>query len=215
MRITNRDLKRRILEISHKHKLSHLSSCLTAVDIIDEIYGKKGEADPFILSSGHAGLALYVVLEKYYSINAEEIWEHHGVHPDRCFNHALYFSSGSLGHGLGAAVGMALANRNQDVWVLVSDGECAEGSIWEALRIVEEQRLYNIHIYFNVNGVSAYQEIDRLKLIQRIGSFLDPLKQFEIDYDIRSTHVQYELLEGIQGHYKVLSNKEYKLLMSL
>lgn len=190
-------------------------SCLTAVDIIDEIYKKKDPDDPFILSSGHAGLALYVVLEKYYFIDAEEIWKHHGVHPDRCLEHGLYFSSGSLGHGLGAAVGMALADRERDIWVLVSDGECAEGSIWEALRIVEEQQLTNIHIYFNINGQSAYQEVDRLKLIHRIGAFLDPFGKFELDYNIRNTEVDYKILRGIQGHYKTLNKKEYKLLISL
>lgn len=190
-------------------------SCLTAVDIIEEIYNRKGGDDPFILSSGHAGLALYVVIEKHLGIDAEKIWGHHGVHPDRCFEHGLYFSSGSLGHGLGAAVGMALADRERDIWVLVSDGECAEGSIWEALRIVEEQELTNIHIYFNINGQSAYQEVDRLKLIHRIGAFLDPMGKFELDYNIHTTSIDYELLKGIQGHYKTLNKKEYKLLMSL
>jgi transketolase N-terminal domain/subunit len=63
------ELEKRILEISYKNKLSHLSSNLTAVNIIDEIYCIKGNTNPFILSSGHAGLALYVVLEKYYGIN--------------------------------------------------------------------------------------------------------------------------------------------------
>ena len=62
------ELEKRILEISHKHKLSHISSCLTAVDLIDNIYKNKREKDIFILSSGHSALALYVVLEKYYFI---------------------------------------------------------------------------------------------------------------------------------------------------
>src|SRR2546427_251920 len=63
--MTNKDLKKRIIEISYKNKLSHIGSCLTAVDIIDEIYAIKKPNEKFILSSGHAGLALYCVIEKY------------------------------------------------------------------------------------------------------------------------------------------------------
>jgi len=74
----------RIIEISKKLGLAHLGSNLTSVDIIDEIYSIRKDDEPFILSSGHAGLALYVVIEKYYKINAENIFAHHGTHPDRC-----------------------------------------------------------------------------------------------------------------------------------
>src|SRR4051812_33407854 len=114
----NKDLKKRIIEISYKHKLSHLGSCLTAVDIIDEIFQVKKPNEKFVLSSGHAGLALYVVLEKYEKkdfdgnlipLDAEEIFEHHGTHPDRCKACHLDCSTGSLGQGLPIAVGMALA----------------------------------------------------------------------------------------------------------
>jgi transketolase N-terminal domain/subunit len=74
-------LHKRILAISADKKLSHLGSNLTAVNIIDEIYKNKESNDSFILSSGHAGLALYVVLEKYFNINAEMLLEKHGIHP--------------------------------------------------------------------------------------------------------------------------------------
>src|SRR5258708_998336 len=106
--ITNKELKRRILEISYEKKLSHLGSCLTAVDIIKEIYDVKKPEERFILSSGHAGLALYVVLESFGGRNAMDIFNHHGVHPDRCLDCGLDCSTGSLGQGLGIAVGMAL-----------------------------------------------------------------------------------------------------------
>ena len=77
------DLKKRILEIAYKHKLSHLGSYLSAVGIINEIYKFKKPEDIFILSSGHAALALYVVLEKYEGKNAEELFLKHGGHPHR------------------------------------------------------------------------------------------------------------------------------------
>src|SRR3972149_3966120 len=108
MRITNRELKRRIIEISFKHKLSHIGSCMTSVDIIKEIYDRKKPEEKFVLSSGHAGLALYAVIESLGGAKAEDIFTHHGVHPDHCIRCGLDCSSGSLGHGLGIAVGMAL-----------------------------------------------------------------------------------------------------------
>src|SRR4051812_31246723 len=164
----NADLKKRILEISYKHGLSHLGSCLTAVDIIKEIYDTKDDTEPFILSSGHAALGLYVVLEqKYQTPTAEDIFLHHGVHPDRCESCHLYCSTGSLGQGLPIAVGMALADRTKNVYCLISDGECAEGSIWEALRIAEENQLNNLKFHLNLDGWAAYQGIEISKLYEK------------------------------------------------
>src|SRR3990167_1530072 len=128
MNITNRNLKRRIIEISYEKGLSHLGSCLTAVDIIKEIYDIKKPYEKFVLSSGHAGLALYVVGEKYFrdavdtcvSHSAEYLFSKHGVHPNR--DRHIDASSGSLGHGIGIAVGMALADRSKNVYCLISDG---------------------------------------------------------------------------------------------
>ena len=77
------DLKKRLTEICYKHKLGHLGSYYSALDIIEGIYAKKREDDIFILSSGHAALALYVVLEKYQGVNAEELFLKHGGHPQR------------------------------------------------------------------------------------------------------------------------------------
>lgn len=155
-------LKKRILEISYRHGLSHIGSCITAVDIIDEIYKIKKKDEPFILSSGHAGLALYCVIEKKGGRNAEDIWLHHGTHPDRCAACSLDCSTGSLGQGLAIAVGMALSNRKKKVWALISDGEAAEGSIWEALRIAAENKLTNLKLFCNCNGFSALEEIKGL-----------------------------------------------------
>jgi transketolase len=134
------DLKKRILEIAYKNKLSHLGSYLSSLGIIEEIYKKKNPEDIFILSSGHAALALYVVLEKYENKNAEYLLKKHGGHPHRDEENGIYCSTGSLGMGITVAVGRALANPKRKVYVLISDGECAEGSIWEALRFIYDQK---------------------------------------------------------------------------
>lgn len=203
--VTNKDLKRRIIEISFQHKLSHLGSCLTAIDIIAEIFKIKKKNEKFILSCGHAGLALYVVLEKYEGLNAEKIWEHHGTHPDRCEKCHIDCSTGSLGNGLPIAVGMALQNRNKNVYCLISDGECSEGSIWEALRIAKEQGLANLKLYLNVNGFGAYKSIDRTGLERQIAEFWL--------YGVTNfcwTQCDFPFLKGLDAHYKVLNEQEYK-----
>ena len=149
------DLKKRILEIAHKHKLSHLGSYFSSLGIIDEIYSKKNDDDIFILSSGHAALALYVVLEKYHGYNAEELFNKHGGHPHRDEENGIYCSTGSLGLGLTVAVGRAEAVKNRKVYVLISDGESAEGSIWESLRYIKECNVENVEVYVNINGYAA------------------------------------------------------------
>lgn len=202
MSITNSALKRRILEISYKHKLSHLGSCLTAVDIIKEIYDTKKPDEPFVLSSGHAGLALYVVLEAKGGRSAEEIFKHHGVHPDRCRDCSIDCSSGSLGHGLPIAVGMALSDRNRNVYALISDGECAEGSIWEAVRIKKERSLNNLKVYLNHNGYAAYRRTD-------------PYDMPKVDRLVRTNADYLPFLKGLDAHYYTMTEDDYKQALEI
>ena len=197
-------LKKRILEIAYKHKLGHLGSYLSAVGIIEEIYQTKKTEDIFILSSGHAALALYVVLEKYEGKNAEELFLKHGGHPHLDEANGIYCSTGSLGLGITVAVGRALANKNRKVYVLISDGESAEGSVWEALRFINDNHLSNIEVYVNVNGYAAYDKVD-IKYLE------DRLKVFLPTINIRYTSVnQYPFLRGLNAHYHVMSEEDYK-----
>jgi len=198
------NLKKRILEIAYKHKLSHLGSYLSAVDIIDEIYKSKNKEDIFILSSGHAALALYAALEKYEGKDAEKLFLKHGGHPHRDEDDGIYCSTGSLGLGITVAVGRALANKNRKVHVLISDGESAEGSVWEALRFIQESNLTNIEVYVNVNGYAAYDKVNVKYLVDRLETFLPSI-------NIRYTNVnQYPFLRGLNAHYHVMSEEDYK-----
>ena len=197
-------LKKRILEIAYKHKLGHLGSYLSAAGIVDEIYENKDPNDIFILSSGHAALALYAALEKYEGKNAEELFLKHGGHPHRDEENGIYCSTGSLGLGITVAVGRALANKNRRVHVLISDGESAEGSVWEALRFIKESNLSNIEVYVNVNGYAAYDKVDIKYLVDRLKVFLPTI-------NIRYTSVnQYPFLRGLNAHYHVMSEEDYK-----
>src|SRR6266498_2327336 len=123
-------LRKRILEISHDLHFSHLGSCLSAVDLIDAIYSIKKSKDKFILSNGHAAVAWYVVLEKYGYIKDKQFYKKLHIHPDRNPKVDIHVSTGSLGQGLPIALGMALSDRKTTIYCMLSDGECAEGSIW-------------------------------------------------------------------------------------
>lgn len=197
------DLKKRILEIAYKHKIGHLGSFLSSVEIIDEIYSKQEVEDIFILSSGHAALALYVVLEKYEGKDAEELFKKYGGHPHLAEHDGIYCSTGSLGTGITIAVGRALANPKRKVRVLISDGECAEGSIWESLRFIKDQNIENIEIYVNINGYTAYDKVDKEYLTTRLTAFLPNI-------NLRYTTVnQTPFLKGINAHYHIMSEEDY------
>lgn len=202
-------LKNRILEISYKNKSSHISSCLTAVDIIDDIYKIKKSNEPFILSSGHAFLGLAVVLEAKGIANAEELIEKHGVHPTRDIENDIWYTTGSLGCGITAACGFALADRTRNVYCLISDGECAESDVFSSLQFAKNNKLDNLHVYVNINGYSAYSKIDVDDLIARLKVFWDKINICLTDND------SIPFLGGLNGHYKVLSQEEYTTLINL
>lgn len=211
--ILNKNLKQRIVEISYKNHLSHIASCITSCDIIDLIYQNKSIRDPFILSNGHAGLALYCVLEKYEGRNAEKLFKKHGVHPNRDLEDGIWFSTGSLGQGFPTALGMALAHDGL-VYCLTSDGEWSEGSCWEALRIAADIQINNLYIYGSCNGYGAYSDIDTERLKWRIGAFL---KNSFPHVAMLDTNLEGypDWIQGLAGHYVVLDKKKYTELREI
>ena len=203
------NLKKRIAEIAYKHKLGHLGSYLSSVDIIDEMFSKMDKDDIFILSAGHCALALYVCLEKYHGINAEMLFEKHGGHPHLDEENKIYCSTGSLGLGLTIALGRAVANPNRKVWVMISDGEAAEGSIWESLKTIEELNINNIEVYVNINGLCAYKEVDQDYMTTRLKAFMPRIQ-------LRFTTVeQYPFLKGLNAHYHVMNEENYQQVLDL
>lgn len=157
---------------------------------------------------------MYCVLEKHGIIkNAEDLLYVSGIHPDRPTSmiydpeletntSVIDCSSGSLGHGLGIAIGMALSNRKENVYCLISDGELAEGSIHEAFRIAEELKLTNLIVYVNWNGWGAYRDTD---------SYNVPLCRYVNVFEVRTGVDYIPFLEGLAGHYVVMNEEQYKL----
>lgn len=189
-------LQDRVLQLSRKHKLSHLSSNLTSVDIIDEIYTTKRPDDLFVLSAGHAGLALYVALEKHEGRDAEFLYLKHRTHPSRDPKNGIHVSAGSLGSAITIALGMAMGDRARDVYCLISDGEAYEGSVYETLNAKAAHGLTNLKVYVNWNGFTGLGETHQF--LKPVLAALDP------DIRIRPTvHIYdlYPFLAGVKGHY--------------
>ena len=199
------ELEKRIIDITYQEKMSHLSSVLSAAPIIEEIFAKKQDDEVFVLSNGHAGLALYCKLEEIYpEVNAVELLHKHGIHPNRDLENHLHVSTGSLGSGLPIAVGHALANLNKTVYCMISDGECAEGSIWEALRFINDYPVSNIEVYANINGMGAYDMIDEDLLTRRLQAFLPRI-------NIRvSKPTEFDFATGLKTHYHTMSQQDYE-----
>jgi transketolase len=142
------------------------------------------DRDRFILSKGHAALALYAVLVLNGRISNDDLntfcgdGSIFGVHPERAVP-GVDFSTGSLGHGLSIAAGAALAARLQEsqrrIFCLISDAECNEGSVWEAAMFAAHHQLNNLQVIVDVNGQQALgltcDVLDAPNLRERWASF--------------------------------------------
>lgn len=165
-----RDTRKYILHISHTSGHGHIPTCFSIVEILHAVYSviKHDPANPqweqrdiFILSKGHAALGLYCVLAQhgYFDVKDVETFgafgTNFGCHADRKKLPGIEASTGSLGHGIGLAVGMALAFKIKRscrrVYVLIGDGESNEGSVWEAIMVATNLGLNNLTIIYDDN----------------------------------------------------------------
>lgn len=221
-------LRRRLMEVIYQAKTSHIGSALSVIDLIDAVYQVKKKKDKFILSNGHAAAAYYVVLEKNGYLKNVDL-NKLGVHPERNPKLGIDISTGSLGQGLPIALGMALASPQKNIYCLISDGETAEGSIWEALRIYYEQFPKNLKIILSANGWGAYGKVSGQLLKKRIEGFgldLEKIDGHNIEKIINSLNkeierptlffadtISYQLpfLKDLVAHYHTMSEEDYQL----
>lgn len=226
-------LRRRILEISYQSTYSHLGSCLSSLDLIDAIYKYKDNDEIFILSNGHAGVALYVVLESH-GLLTDKIIKSLTIHPHRNPKIGITVSTGSLGHGLPIALGMAVADKSKNVYCMISDGECSEGSIWESLHLAKLLKLDNLKIIVNANGWGAYNPISLSDLAKRIKAFgghmikvdghksnliikglKTRVKKSPLVIFAKTTVEQFPFLKGQDAHYYVMKEEDYLQAMEI
>jgi transketolase len=164
-------VRRLVLEQSKRANVGHIGSALSVADILAVLYDGVLEGAPddpdrdrFVLCKGHAALALYATLHLAGRLSAAELdtyvadGSHLAVHPQHVLP-SIDFSTGSLGQGLSFAAGAALAARRQGssrrVFALLSDAECNEGSVWEAIMFGAHHRLDNLVAIVDLNGQQA------------------------------------------------------------
>jgi transketolase len=172
MTLSPTDLRRTILSQSKRANVGHIGSCLSIVEILAALYDgvlqvsspNDPDRDRFILSKGHAALALYAALSAKGWIPSPDLDSFCAdgsciaVHPEPSVP-GVDFAAGSLGQGICIAVGAALAARMQgsrrQVYCLISDAECNEGSTWEAAMFAAHHGLDNLHVIVDWNGQQA------------------------------------------------------------
>ncbi|UOF91387.1 transketolase [Fodinisporobacter ferrooxydans] len=175
--LTN-DIRKSILHMMHYSKSSHIGACFSIVEILYVLYFKilnidpatpfMTERDKFILSKGHASAALYATLAERGFFSKELLNKYYinsGVlpgHLDKSSIPGIEVSTGSLGHGLPIGLGMAIANRlnsnKGNIFVLLGDGECNEGSVWEAIMLAAHLKLNNLTAIVDYNGLQGFGE---------------------------------------------------------
>ncbi len=173
MNTIQKELRLKLLALSHKAKTthSHIGSCLSCVDILIQtlIYEMK-KNDKFVLSKGHAALALFVVLnhQKKISDKALSTYMQNGtdfaIHTPSTMQDEIPLATGSLGHGLsfscGLAQGFLIKKIKKRVFCLLSDGECNEGAVWEAALYARKHQLNNLIVLIDKNRFQAFGKIE-------------------------------------------------------
>lgn len=217
-------IRRIILEQAKRANVGHIGSALSITDIIAALYGDvlhmSDPGDPgrdrFVLSKGHAMLAVYAALFLKGWLSKEELNTYCGegsllgVHPEHALR-GVDFATGSLGHGLSMAAGAALAARLQRsprrAFALVSDAECNTGSLWEALMFAAHHKLSNLIAIVDLNGQQA---IGYTEQVLSLSPFSERWRAFgwdvhEVDgHDVRSLRETVGCLDTTAGPPHVL-----------
>lgn len=210
-------MRSEIIEICHKSDAMHIGSCLSSLDIILILYNyvlsikpdypEWDERDRFILSKGHASLALYVVLAQIgffpkglistFNCTDTLLTEH----PVKENIPGVEASTGSLGHGPGMGLGIALAakisGKKYRSFVLMSDGECNEGSVWEAVLMAPVHHLDNLVFIIDNNG---WQATDRCDKVMSLSPLSEKFRSFgwtsyDVDgHDFEEMHALFQSL---------------------
>ena len=178
-------IRRLVIEHSHRAGVGHIGSSLSIADILSALYGSvlrgrpgDSDRDRFVLSKGHAALALFAALVLTDRLEASVLdtfgtpGSPLGVHPEPAVA-GVDFGTGSLGQGLAVGAGAALAARMQArpsrSFVLLSDGELNEGAVWETVQFAAHHRLRNLVAVVDLNGQQAFGATAEVVAIPDLG----------------------------------------------
>ena len=209
-------IRRHGIEMTHLSGGSHIGAILSVADIIAVLYAdiiafdnkkpKWEQRDRFILSKGHAGAAIYAALAENGFFSKEELTTHYANGSRLCGHVSHYLpgvdlSTGSLGHGLSVGAGMALAlkqNKNDSrVFVVLGDGECDEGAVWEAALFANHFNLQNLIVIIDHNKM---QSLDFCENTLELESLVDKWQAFGWNVKEVDGHNHNELRSAIKNN---------------
>jgi transketolase len=204
-------LRKRIMTVNNLSKSAHVGSALSCLELLYCSYfikiNKIIPVHKIILSKGHAALALYVVLEYFYEIenkllnnylkNGSKYWGHPSVYNNPSL---IDWSTGSLGHGLPIGCGFAyslikLKYQEKLVIVIMSDGECNEGSVWESIFYAGHHKLNNIVVLLDYNKIQSF---GFCKNILNPEPLIEKWKSFQWDVSEVNGHNINDILSNIK-----------------
>ena len=208
-------IRQNALKMVHRAKASHIASALSIADVLAVLYGQVMKIDPadenyeerdrFILSKGHACVAVYATLAEVGLIPKEQL-ETYGDDFSWLMNHISHkvsgveFSTGSLGHGLPFGVGKVLAAKCRDsswrTYVLLSDGEMDEGANWEALMFAAHHKLKNLTAIIDYNKL---QSLDTVANTLGLEPLVDKLKAFGCSVHEIDGHDHGQIIEALSS----------------
>lgn len=212
------EIRKKIVEVLHRTGGGHYGGAFSVVDILivlcenylnlkdrqysDLIYNR------LILSKGHAVIAFYCILASLGLIATDKLYNYGNFmsnlegHPDMLDMKEIDFSTGSLGQGISVGLGIAIGlsnnslGKDKHVWVVVGDGECQEGQIWEAALLAARYDIGNLHVIVDANGAQEFGYKYNLELQQ------DPVPNLQNKWESFGWHTQV-----VNGHdYTELSD---------
>jgi transketolase len=196
-----RDARLRLLRMHYESGVGHIGGNLSSLDIMMCLHhGVMGVDDAFVLSKGHSAGALYATLWSLGLLAEDDLTKFHkdgtrlSGHPPAGGIPEILFATGSLGHGLSLASGLALGKRLKRepgrVFCLLSDGEWNEGSTWEALIFACHHRLDNLTLVIDLNGLQGFGTTDEVAM-------LSPLAEKLRTFDLTVTEIDGHNVEGV------------------
>ena len=224
-----KNLTKNILEmaLSAGANSSHFGGALSIADIISTLFSykmkfdyknpKSEDRDRFILSKGHACLAYYAALCEIGFIKKEDLktFEKNDSnllgHPVRNIDLGIEFSNGSLGMGLSIGIGVALSlkkkNKANNVFVIMGDGECNEGSVWEALMAAPNFNLGNLNLIIDRNN---FQQTGENKTIMDLGNLKNKVESFGWN----TTEIDGHNISELYNYFKKINNNKPNALIA-
>lgn len=187
------EIRHLTLSIAHSGQASHIGSALSIADLLAVLYGGILRISPqqldapfrdrFILSKGHAAAGYYAALAVYGFITPSELQNGYGKNNSIFLSHASHlvpgveFSTGSLGHGLALGCGLALAAHRDEApfrtYVMISDGELNEGSIWESLLFAPHHRLTSLTLLIDYNKIQSFGHVKDVLALEPLADKLN------------------------------------------